>query len=1312
MVAEAPFRPREELIQKQKVFQSIHKHTYLKGPMDKVTSVAIPLALTGSCLYLIGRGIYNIGGCGSGVGGLWWWLRLAQGGSGEGHHLKNHVEEEVYGTWLPNNSKFLFLSVYAPQQPSLKKDLWDYFSVLLGRWNGETILMGDFNEVRSRDERRGSWFSASGARNFNHFISSLDLIDVKFEGASFTWSHPSTTKMSKLDRFLISDGVVSLFPSISGLCLNRHLSDHRPILLHEVHLDFGPIPFRFYHSWFDYDGFDKMVEQTWRSFSHSDRNGMIRFKKKLQDLKIFIQNWINDKRLHLNRSNKAIHDELIAIDKDLDCGLVVDTKLVRRQDLKKSKVRWAIEGDENSSFFHGIINKRRSQLAVRGIFVNGVWQTDPITVKEAFLNHFEIRFKQPTCVGPKINFSFPKRLTNDQAIDLEHSISRDEICTAVWNCGDNKSPGPDGFTFEFFKKYWGFIGLDFCKAVEYFFANGAFPIGCNSSFIALIPKVVDAKYVSDFRPISLIGGIYKVVTKIMANRLATVISDIVSNTQKCKKAMFFKVDFAKAYDSVRWDYLLDVLTAFGFGSKWCQWIQVTFCFAKASILVNGSPTNEFQFHLGLKQGDPLAPLLFILVMESLHLSFNRVVDAGLFKGIRLNSSISVSHLFYTDDALIIGEWSNDNLRAPKGVLKEMESIRNYFFIGAVSSDKKITWVAWNKVLASKEKGGLGVSSYYALNRALLLKWVWRFVSQDGSLWAHVIQDDLVLPSSPEPTRWVKSIPIKINIFMWRARRDCLSTRANLTRRGVIMESVNCPICGSHEEDVHHTLFQRHLAQNVLRGLCRWWELDWNSWPSFSNWDTCGGCGSGVGGLWWWLRLAEGGSGEGHQLKNHVGEEGNLMGDLVLMKSKDRISYFYDGDVGNVYFGPNHPMKPHRLCMTHHLVLSYDLHKKMEIYRPHKAYPVELAQFHSADYVEFLQRISPDTQHLFPEEMRKFKLGEDCPVFDDMFEFCQIYAGATIDAARRLNNRLCDIAINWSGGLHHAKKCEASGFCYINDLVLGILELLKYHARVLYIDIDVHHGDGVEEAFYFTDRVMTVSFHKYGNLFFPGSGDVKEIGEREGKFYAINVPLKDGIDDSCFTRLFKAIIAKVVETYQPGVIVLQCGADSLAGDRLGCFNLSIDGHAECVKYVKKFGLPLLVTGGGGYTKENVARCWTFETGVLLDTELPNEIPDNDYIKYFAPECSLRVPSGQHIDNFNSKSYLGNLKMQVLENLRSIQHAPSVQMQEVPPDFYIPDFDEDEMNPDERNDQHTQDKHIQRDDEYYEGDNDNDHNMDDV
>nr|GEZ89676.1 RNA-directed DNA polymerase, eukaryota [Tanacetum cinerariifolium] len=530
--------------------------------------------------------------------------------------------------------------VYAPQQLSMKRTLWDYIGSLLRRWNGEAIVMGDFNEMK---------------------------------GYSFTWSHPSATKMSKLDRFLVTEGVGSklgrLNSSVPGTTL------------------FG----------------------NWET------------------LMLF---WI-----------------------------------------MKSKVNWAIDGDKNSNFFHGVINKKRSQVAIRGVFVNGNWCTDPVKVKVAFKNHFQYRFDQPTPSRFRLNFPFHKRISPDQARDMDRSVSRDEI--------------------------------DFCCAVEYFFDHGSFVKGCNSSFIALIPKVTDSKYVSDFRPISLIGCVYKVVTKILANRLVTIISDIVSDTQSAflakrnildgpfilnellswcmknkKHAMFFKVDFAKAHDSVRWDYLLDVLKAFGFGPTWCNWIWGTLVSARASVLVNGSPTSEFSFHRGLKQGNPLAPFLFILVIESLHLSFSRASSGGVFNGIQINGSISISHLFYVDDAIFIGElmsqrsawddvvnklrsrlfnWKVKTLsiggrltllklvlgasplyymsifKTPKTVLKDLESIRSKFFNGADSSETKITWIAWQKVLASMRHGCLGVSSYYALNRALILKWVWRFISNDGSL---------------------------------------------------------------------------------------------------------------------------------------------------------------------------------------------------------------------------------------------------------------------------------------------------------------------------------------------------------------------------------------------------------------------------------------------------------------------------------------------------------------------------------------------------------------------------------------------------
>ena len=429
----------------------------------------------------------------------------------------------------------------------------------------------------------------------------------------------------------------------------------------------------------------------------------------------------------------------------------------------------------------------------------------------------------------------------------------------------------------------------------------------------------------------------------------------------------------------------------------------------------------------------------------------------------------------------------------------------------------------------------------------------------------------------------------------------------------------------------------------------------------------------------------------------------------MAPSKDRICYFYDSDVGTGYYGNNHPMKPHRLAMTHHLVLSYDLHRRMEVYRPRRSYPVEMTQYHAEDYVEFLSRITPDTASEHMQSMQRFNLGEDCPIFDGLFDFCKLYTGGSIDGAVRLNHGMSDIAINWSGGLHHAKKAEASGFCYINDLVLAILELLKHHARVVYIDIDIHHGDGVEEAFYMTDRVMCISFHKYGDLFFPGTGGLNDIGKNAGKYYSVNVPLRDGIHDDGFQDIFQTVMQKVMDVYRPGAIVLQCGADSLAADRLGCFNLSLDGHADCVKFMKKFGVPLLVTGGGGYTKSNVSRCWTNETAVLLDRKLAKDIPEHDfYYEYYADQdYKLKVEPTNYIENLNNKTYVHEVKKEVMENLRAIEHAPGVAMHEVPPDSMIPEFDEDDLNYDERyGGQFGLDKIVDRDDEYYDGDKDQD------
>nr|GEW37042.1 RNA-directed DNA polymerase, eukaryota [Tanacetum cinerariifolium] len=268
--------------------------------------------------------------------------------------------------------------------------------------------------------------------------------------------------------------------------------------------------------------------------------------------------------------------------------------------------------------------------------------------------------------------------------------------------------------------------------------------------------------------------------------------------------MFFKVDFAKAYDSVLWDYLLDVLQAFGFGPNWCRWIRGTFSSAMASILVNGSLTSEFPFFCGLKQGDPLSPgmsqVLGVGVPQNLVTHAASMIGCAVIQKLFRYLGVKVVDCMSRKMAWVdtvhklrsqLSNWKVKNLsiggrvtllkwvlsasplynmliyKVPKGVLKEMTAIRSKFFNGADISDRKIMRAAWDKVLASKKNGGLGVLSFHALNHALLLKWVWRFISQDGSLWFRVIQalygSSFNLHSVNQPSIWC-SILREVNLL--------------------------------------------------------------------------------------------------------------------------------------------------------------------------------------------------------------------------------------------------------------------------------------------------------------------------------------------------------------------------------------------------------------------------------------------------------------------------------------------------------------------------------------------------------------------
>ena len=203
--------------------------------------------------------------------------------------------------------------------------------------------------------------------------------------------------------------------------------------------------------------------------------------------------------------------------------------------------------------------------------------------------------------------------------------------------------------------------------------------------------------------------------------------------------------------------------------------------------------------------------------------------------------------------------------------------------------------------------------------------------------------------------------------------------------------------------------------------------------------------------------------------------------------------------------------------------------------------------------------------------------------------------------------------------------------------------------------------------------MTVSFHKFGN-FFPGTGDIKDCGAGIGKYHCLNIPLKSGMTDECYERIFEPIMREVVYHFQPNVIVMQCGADSLAHDKLGKFNLTVKGHGNCVRFMKTFGLPMMIIGGGGYTISNVARCWAYETGVCLGKDLSDEIPANDFYQHYAPTYNIHIEPDKNLENRNQREYLETAMIRCLENIRRLEGAPSVQRQDIPHDYFPIEFRE--------------------------------------
>ncbi|MSQ31998.1 MAG: acetoin utilization protein AcuC [Dehalococcoidia bacterium] len=327
----------------------------------------------------------------------------------------------------------------------------------------------------------------------------------------------------------------------------------------------------------------------------------------------------------------------------------------------------------------------------------------------------------------------------------------------------------------------------------------------------------------------------------------------------------------------------------------------------------------------------------------------------------------------------------------------------------------------------------------------------------------------------------------------------------------------------------------------------------------------------------------------------------------------RAAFIYNDQMSRHVLRPDHVMKPDRLRYTYELLQAYGILDTASIIQPRLATEEELKTFHTPDYIQAVKSLSTGLNR---EQSAQFNFsdGGDNPIYGGMYESSLLSTGASVVGAELLLQNKADVSFNISGGLHHAMKNRASGFCIFNDPVIAINTMLAQNKRVAYIDIDCHHGDAVQAAYYDIDRVLTISTHESGKWLFPGTGSVDEIGIGKGRGYSMNVPLAPGTDDEVFLWAFNEAVLPAVELFKPDCIVTQLGVDTHYLDPITHMALTTQGFAKCVDTFSRMPYKWLALGGGGYDVSAVARSWTLAYSIMSGRPVPNEVPKSYQEKY--------------------------------------------------------------------------------------------------
>ncbi|GKV29753.1 hypothetical protein SLEP1_g38652 [Rubroshorea leprosula] len=742
----------------------------------------------------------------------------------------------VCGLWGEDDTEVYIINIYSPCQLAGKRALWEDLQKLIINKGGKWCLAGDFNAVRKIEERAGSREVTREMKEFDEFIQNTGLIDLPLVGRRYTWYNSNGKYMSRIDRFLLTEEWILKWCDMKQWGLNRFVSDHCPILLKNEKMDWGPKPFKFFDAWLDQPGCKEIIREVWKSTIVRGWKGYI-LKEKLKRTKKELKEWSRnsvlevDKKLMEAEKGIAIIDErgencqlsTQEIDQRRNCFIELWKNLKIKESMwqQKSRRMWLKEGDANTKYFHRCAKGRWRRNEILCIRIKGVQHTGVAEIKNEVAKYFEELFTEEKWERPKLDGVGFKRISEADNDILIAAFSEKEIKEAVWECESSKSPGPDGFNFKFVKVMWEDIKSDVVEFVQEFHEHGKIAKGSNASFIVLIPKVENPQKIEEYRPISLIGVMYKILAKLLANRLRRVIDKVIGEQQmaflrgrqlaegavianevideakrKKKKSFIFKVDFEKAYDKGR-----------GIGSLW--WRDVG-CLNNVDEEKEGWLTEGFKLILGEGKGVSFWRDNWGGEGDLANL-FPRLYNLSTGKEkkcCQMGNEEDGTWRWNLEWRRALFDWEREEATE---LQRKIDSMRIY-------KDIPDTW-KWEH---SKEGIYSTQTAYKLLTNEL-----------SG------------LDAAPIHKRvWNPIIPSKISAFNWQLLQDRIPTKSNLQRRGITTELEDgiCALCEEEAEDSNHLFLRCKVAKWLWKACGKWWGISvnlendcWKSFELFGVW---------------------------------------------------------------------------------------------------------------------------------------------------------------------------------------------------------------------------------------------------------------------------------------------------------------------------------------------------------------------------------------------------------------------------------------------------------------------------------------------